>query len=331
MQEQVHSAAKASGTARPRAPAAGAAKHLPLLESDLVRTFVAIAETESFTRAAKRVHRTPSAVSMQVKRLEDMLGTELFVREARNVSLTPAGETLLGYSRRLLRISEEAVAQFLAAPIEGSVSFGSPDDFGTRFLPGILKRFAATHPQVEVNVVVGSSSDLIARLDAGTLDLTLITTGGCAGTTRGRTVMHEPLVWAGLKGGCAHECEPLPLALAHQGCCWRANALKALDEAGRRYRVAYTSEHWAGQQAALLADLAIAPLPASLIGPQLQRLDAIAALPELGSYAINIVRGGRKSDAIDVLEQHVVDSFADLGEPASVPAPTRPAPPERRR
>ena len=284
----------------------------PLLDSDLVRTFVAIAETGSFTRAASRVLRTPSAVSMQVKRLEEMLGAELFSREARNVSLTPAGERLLGYARRMLRLNEEAVAHFLAPPIEGSVSFGAPDDFGTRFLPNILCRFAATHPQVEVNVVMDASVDLMARIAAGTLDLTLVTSGCGFTTSEGETVISERLAWAGLRGGSAGRRSPLPLALASHGCCWRANALDELDRAGLAYRVAYSCDHWVGQQAALLADLAVAPLPASLVQAPLREVGPELGLPRLGSYAIKLVRGGRASEAIDALQCHVLASFEEV-------------------
>lgn len=303
---------------RPSSPLIRPSASWPLLETDLARTVLAIAETGSFTRAAERVLRTPSAVSMQVKRLEEMLGTELFVREARSVSLTPAGEALVGYCRRMLRISEEAIAHFRVAPLQGAVSFGAPDDFGTRFLPNILARFAATHRQVEVTVVTGSSVDLLARLDKGALDLTLLTSGSCDTAERGQLLMTEALVWAGLKGGVAHECDPLPLALSNPGCCWRTSAVAALIETGRRHRVAYTSEHWVGQHAALLADLAVAPLPESLILPPLCRLSADEGLPALGSYSIRLARGNGRSEAIDAFECHVVESFA-ANRPAAVP------------
>ena len=128
---------------------------LPLLDSDLVRTFVAIAETGSFTRAARQVFRTPGALSMQIKRLEETLGKTLFVRDARQVRLTPEGEVLLSFGRRLLKLNEEAVAQFLAPSLEGRVRFGTPDDVGTRLLPGVLAQFARSHPAVQVDVVVG--------------------------------------------------------------------------------------------------------------------------------------------------------------------------------
>lgn len=284
-----------------------------LIETDLLRTFVAIAETGSFTKAAGQIHRTPSAVSMQIKKLEEILGRELFLRESRSVAMTPDGEILLGYARRILRINQEAVSRFLSPPIEGVVSFGAPDDFGTRFAPNILARFAATHCHVEVNVVLSTSVDLTNKIEDGTLDLTLITASGrMPAPNHGELVFHEPLKWAGLDGGMAHESDPLPLALSGDNCAWRTMALAALDKSHRPYRIAYSSESWAGQQAALVADLAIAPIPCSLIVPPLRMIGRAEGLPELGNYQIVMLRGMRNSPALEALAQHVVQSFADM-------------------
>ena len=115
---------------------------LPLLDLDVLRTFVAIAETGSFTTAANAVFRTPSAVSMQIKKLEEILGRSVFARDARSVTLTTDGEILLGYARRMLAVNREAVSKFIIPDITGIVRLGSPDDFGERVLPNVLKRFA---------------------------------------------------------------------------------------------------------------------------------------------------------------------------------------------
>jgi len=127
---------------------------LPLLELDVLRTFVAIAETGSFTAAANAVFRTPSAVSMQIKKLEDQLGRAVFSRDARSVTLTADGEMLLTFARRLLALNREAVSKFVAPSISGIVRLGSPDDFGERVLPSVLKRFAQSHPAVAVDVTI---------------------------------------------------------------------------------------------------------------------------------------------------------------------------------
>lgn len=297
---------------------------LPLLETDLLRTFVAIAETGSFTRAARTIFRTPSAVSMQMRKLEETLGRALFLREGRAVQLTADGEALLGYGRRMLSLNQEAVARFLEPPLAGVVRFGAPDDFGTRLLPPILARFASTHRDVEVEVSLQPSAVLLDRLDRGELDLTLITDGcGPNAPQRGSVVFSEPLVWAGLREGAAWRCDPLPLALSSAPCAWRATALAALDKEGRRYRVAYSSEHCAGQTAALLADLAVAPFAASLVAPPLRRLGQAENLPPLGTYNMSLVRGSERSAACDAFAEHVLASF-EGGSPAeTAPLPLR--------
>ncbi|MCP1677128.1 DNA-binding transcriptional LysR family regulator [Natronocella acetinitrilica] len=283
---------------------------LPLLETDVLRTFVAIAECGSFTRAARQVFRTPSALSMQIKRLEETLGQPLFLREPRLVRLTAEGEALLGYARRLLKLNEEAVTQFLAPPLAGTVRFGTPDDVGTRVLPGVLARFARSHPAAQVNVSVGGTLDIIRRLDLDELDLALVT-GGNDGQDQGRgeVVDTESLVWAGREGGIAARRTPLPLALASQGCAWRTKALAALDAAGVGYRVAYSSENCAGQEAAMIADLAVAPFPLSLIRPPLRRLGPDTGLPPLGDYQVLLVRNPKRSPVADALAEYVIEEL----------------------
>lgn len=294
-------------------PSSAPSRAQPLLDTDVLRSFVTIAESGSFTRAAPRLFRTPSALSMQIKRLEETLGKTLFVREARRVLPTPEGELLLGYGRRLLKLNEEAVSRFLAPSLEGTVRLGTPDDVGTRILPRALTQFARSHPAVQVEVVTGRSADLLQRQGDEALDLVLITVGNLdTAPDLGEIVHTEPLVWAGLRGGVAHRRAPLPLAMARHGCAWRSMALAALDHAGLSYRVAYMSEHCAGQQAALLADLAVAPFPLSLVRPPLQKLDRSAGFPPLGDYQIALVRRDGAGPASDVMAGHVVDAFREL-------------------
>lgn len=283
---------------------------IPLLDTDVLRTFVAIAESGSFTRAAKQVFRTPSALSMQIKRLEEILGHVLFVREARHVRLTPEGEVLLGYGRRLLRLNEEAIQQFLAPSLQGRVSFGTSDDVGSRILPRVLAQFARSYPAVQVDVVVGSSQQNLERLDAGELDMVLITIGNDGQEWRGEVVHTEPLVWAGREGGIAANRSPLPVSLANHGCAWRRMALNALDDAHMSYRVAYTCDNCFGQEAAMLADLAVAPFPVSLVQSPLRKLDR-EGLPALPEYQIALVRSG-SNPVNDALAGHVKEAFADL-------------------
>ncbi|MGB6116591.1 MAG: LysR substrate-binding domain-containing protein [Mesorhizobium sp.] len=285
---------------------------LPLLELDVLRTFVAIAETGSFTMAANAVFRTPSAVSMQIKKLEDTLGRSLFNRDARSVSLTADGEILIGYARRLLAINREAVSKFVAPDIEGVVRVGSPDDYGERVLPDVLKRFARSHPAIAVDVIIDQSPNLRKRMDDGGLDITLMTCTTSMIPTDSEIVLTEPLVWVGAPGGCAHLRDPLPVSLWEEGCIWRTRALDHLTESGRAYRVAYMSAHTSGQRAAILSDLAIAPLPKSFIGGDLVALGPKDGLPELGTYNIIMTVRRDASAPVKAVADHLRATMEQL-------------------
>ena len=296
-----------------QSPAPSASGVQPLLDTDVLRSFVAIAEHGSFTRAAKAVFRTPSALSMQIKRLETTLGKNLFVREARRVQLTEHGELLLRYARQLLQLNAEAVACFLAPELEGTVRIGTPDDVGTRILPQALGEFARSHPAVQVDVMTGASRVILERLDAGEIDLALVTAGNLdVQVERGEIVHTEPLVWVGRADGTARLREPLPVALAEHGCAWRADAVNALDRAGRPYRVAYSSEHSAGQRAAVEADLAVAPLPRSLANSPLLEIIDEPKMPALVDTHVALVIGAHCAEAGKALTQHVRAAFRAL-------------------
>lgn len=281
------------------------------LDVDLARTVVAICESGNFSRAAERVHRTPSAISLQVKKLEDLVGRDLFVREARSVTPTRDGEVLLGYARKLLRLNDEAMAHFRVPPMDGLVRFGAPYDAGVLCVPAILARFASTHPQVEVEVRLGNSRDLRRRCLAGELDVVMFACDD-NGDLPVEHIHTEALVWVGLKQGRAVHRRPLPLALADHGCSWRSAALAALEAAGIPYRVAYSSEHCQGQIAAVQADLAVAPLPSSVVAPPFERLDGVDDLPPLRDYGVYMMRRDGVGPVGDALADHVAASFRDI-------------------
>lgn len=283
-----------------------------LLETDLLKTFVTISETGNFTVAAKRVFRTPSAVSMQIKRLEDMLGRALFLRHARHVTLTADGEAFLVHARDILRINDEALSRFRVPQLEGRVRFGAPDDFGMRHLPGILSRFASTHPLVEVEVFLSTSLRLSRKLEAGEIDM-ILTVSAQSEPAPGQLIHTEPLVWVGARDGMAFSRTPVPLAMSTHGCAWRAAALAALDRDGRAYRVAYTSETGAGQLAAVMADLAIAPLPVSLIEEHHRKLTEKDGFGEIGPYQMRLQKAPDIGSAAQAFADHVRESFGRTG------------------
>lgn len=282
---------------------------LPLLDLDVLRTFVAIAETGSFTTAASSVYRTPSAVSMQIKKLEDILGRSVFSRDARSVKLTTDGEMLLGYARRMLAINREAVSKFIVPDIVGVVRLGSPDDYGERVLPHVLKRFAQSHPSIAVDVTIDQSVNLRRRMDDRALDITLLTNSYGKPSHGAETLLSEPIVWAGAKGGCAYMREPLPVSIWEESCAWRAGALEALGREGRDYRVAYMSAHTAGQRAAIMADLAVAPLPKSFLGDDMVELGPADGMPEIGNYILAMVVAPEASAPVKAVADHIRATF----------------------
>lgn len=286
---------------------------LPLLELDVLRTFIAIAETGSFTLAANAVFRTPSAVSMQIKKLEETLGVSVLSRDARSVSLTQDGEMLMGYARRMLALNREAVSKFIVPDIAGVVRLGSPDDYGERVLPSVLKRFAQTHPCIAVDVTIDQSVNLRRRMAERQLDLTLFTI--CRHVPpEAEVLLTEPIVWGGAKGGCAHLREPLPLSIWEENCVWRADALEALGREGRDYRIAYMSAHTAGQRAAIIADLAVAPLPKSFIGDEIVALGPKEGLPALSNYNLAMIVAPDASAPVLAAADHIRATFQALRE-----------------
>ena len=287
---------------------------LPTLDLDVLRTFVAIAETGSFTTAATAVFRTPSAVSMQIKKLEDMLGCAVFARDARSVTLTTQGEMLLGYARRLLSINREAVSKFIVPDISGVVRLGSPDDYGERVLPTVLKRFAQTHPSIAVDVTIDQSNNLRRRMDDRTLDISLLTNSFATSMAGAEVLLTEPVVWAGVRGGCAHQREPLPVSVWEEGCAWRAGALEALGRQGRNYRIAYMSAHTAGQRAAILSDLAVAPMPKSFVGGDLVVLGTEDGMPEMNSYSLAMLVAPDASAPVKAAADHIRAAFEQFRE-----------------
>lgn len=254
------------------------------LTPDVLRTFVSAADSGSFTRAGELVHRTQSAISMQVKRLEDELGLKLFKRQGRGVALTPDGETLCRYARRMLVLHDEALATLIAPKLGGTVRFGAPEDYAAQFLPQALKRFAVAHPLVEVEVYCDATPELRQRFATGELDVMLTTEEDEPGPFRRRI----ELMWITAEQGNALDVSPLPLALFHSGCPYRRNALLSLEQAGIPYRIAYSSPSMSGVLAAVRAGLAIAPATEAAIGSGCRRATLRDGIPPIDPVNIEL-------------------------------------------
>ncbi|TWG37617.1 DNA-binding transcriptional LysR family regulator [Acidovorax delafieldii] len=218
------------------------------LQFDWLQCLVAVVDAGSLSGAAAEVHRSQSAVSMQLKKLEDAVGHRLLERDARKQHLTPEGETLLGYARRILELHAEAHDALNGDALTGRVRLGVPDDYAARYLTPVLKRFAPRHSAVEIELDCEQSTALIPRVANGDLDLALISRDHAR---RGTLLFHEPMVWVGSAQFELWRRDPLPIAVYESASLARRGAIHALAQQGRRYKVVYHSSSLAGQIAAV--------------------------------------------------------------------------------
>ncbi|APY15668.1 LysR family transcriptional regulator [Brucella sp. 10RB9214] len=284
------------------------------LDLDQLQTFVAIADAGSFTRAADAVFKTQSAVSMQMRRLEERIGKPLFDRDGRTNRLTEDGERLLLYARRMMHLNSETIAAFDDTQLEGHVRIGTPDDYADRFLPEIMARFARSNPRVELSVVCEPTVNLDEMIRRGTLDIALVTQ--CDDKRRSEVVRTEPLLWVTSTNHTVHEEAMLPLAVGRPTCIWRHAAIDVLEAARRDYRIIITSWSATVLAAAVLSGLAVSVLPECALRPGMRVLgeaDGFGMLPEIG---IGIMRGHSKQNAaVDALAQHIIESLDNISSP----------------
>ena len=284
-----------------------------LLDVDQLRTFIAIAETGSFTRAAEVVHKTQSAVSMQMKRLEERIERPIFARDGRASKLTEDGQRLLDYARRIVNLNMETMAAFSDAALSGRVRLGVPDDYADRYLPEIMARFSRVYPAVELSVICEPSSDLLERIDSNEIDLAIVT--NCESKRAAETFRRERLLWVTSNRHAIHTEERVPLALGRPTCSWRRSAIERMESVGRPFRVLYSSSNAGAVAAAVLAGLAVSVLPESGLRPGMRVLTAGDGFPELPGCRIGLVRNSHESSALaDALAEHIVSSLDNLSE-----------------
>ncbi len=286
------------------------------LDLDQLHTFVAIADTGSFTRAADQVFRTQSAVSMQMRRLEERLGKTLFEKEGRNNRLTEDGERLLAYARRMIRLNRETLAAFDDTSLEGHIRIGTPDDYADRFLPEIMARFSRSNPRVELSVLCEPTVNLVEHIRRGHLDIAIVTHDGEKGQSE--VVRREPLLWVTSANHSTHKEQVLPLAVGRPTCLWRRNACDVLDRMGRDYRILFTSWSATVIIASVLSGLAISVLPECALRPGMRVLGEADGFGSLPDCKIAIMRGhGSSPELVDALARHIAESLDNI----SVPAP----------
>jgi DNA-binding transcriptional LysR family regulator len=281
------------------------------LDPDLLRAFILIAEERSFTRVAQLVGRTQSAVSMQVQRLEAVLGQQLLHRgRGGQVELTRHGQFLLARAREMLSLNDDIWRTFHQPSVSGQVCLGTPDDYALRFLPRVLMRFAEVHPNVEVEVVCAPSEELVPKLRTGTLDLALVSDGHQPDGMSSERLWSGPLVWVGSARHATHRMDPLPVALATPACTWRQAGVARLQEAGRPFRIAYTSATQTGTLAPVIAGLAVTISPATSLPEGVRVLSREDGLPDLPDFQVLLIKAKEARQPVtDALADYISETF----------------------
>jgi DNA-binding transcriptional LysR family regulator len=279
------------------------------LDLDLIRTFIAVADSGSMTVAANLLHMTQGAVSQQIKRLEDVLDCLLFVRKTRKLELSRQGEQFLVNARKLLRLNDEIWADMTGQPLRGALRVGVPYDLVTRLAPA-MKAFAEVHPNVDVSLLCATSPELREAVDSGRVDVSLVEY--LASEAEGEVVCTEPLLWVKGRGSDAWQKRPLPLSMVDERCAFRPVVLGALAQEGIAWRTVFESGNIEATAATVRAGLAITTWLASTVPADLETLTPQAAgLPALPAFAICLRLPATVQPAAQVFARHVRDSMSN--------------------
>jgi DNA-binding transcriptional LysR family regulator len=279
------------------------------IDTALLRTFVSLAETLNFSRTANRIGRSQSAVSAQVKKLEDLFSLRLIERDTRNVALTPDGERLLVHARQMVAAADAMLERFGVAEVAGEVRFGSPEDFASAYLPDALAAFAQAHPKVMLYVSCELTLRLVAQVETGDLDVVIVKQDGRLRHPAAKPLWREELVWVGCEdhGGRDPSQQPLPLALvaAPAPCVYRSRAIEALDAAHVPWRIVFESPSFAGCAAAVRAGLGVSVMPHAMVPPGLIAMATTDGWPPLPEAEICILGQARLTPAAQALATYL--------------------------
>lgn len=255
------------------------------LDVTTLRSFVAVADLGGVTKAAGFLHLTQSAVSMQLKRLEELIGVGLLDRSGRGIALTAEGEQLLGYARRMVTLNDEVIRRLTHEEFEGQITLGVPTDIVYPVVPRAMQQFAAAYPRVKVHLVSSYTRDLKPRFDKGEIDIILTTEGETGAGAEGLCTL--PLVWIGAPGGATWRRRPLRFASGEK-CLFRSHAIRMLDEAGIEWEMAVATTSERTVEATVSADLGIMAMIEGTQAPYFEVIDHGGALPDLGVQHINM-------------------------------------------
>jgi DNA-binding transcriptional LysR family regulator len=284
------------------------------LDSDLLRVFLVVADTGNVTRAAKDVGRTQSAVSLQVKRLEENIGMPLFARGPRGVALTESGRQLLPYARRIVALMDETTAAMRRKPLDGPVRIGIPEEYGDTVLPRALAAFAESQPKVDVTVLCGYTAQQMQALENDMLDLAVVFDWSIE--TRGEVLFIDPTVWVTSTVHKLHERDPVPIAVYGRSNWCRDFAIRSLEQHSRPYRVAYSCDTSGGLKIAVTAGLGIAPLSRSNIPPDCRELTLEDGFPPIDSSRVVMRRNAyHASPAVESMANVIRSAFRPAQQP----------------
>jgi DNA-binding transcriptional LysR family regulator len=296
-----------------------------MLEPDLLRTFLAISDAGSFTGAGAVVGRTQSAVSMQIRRLEEQLRCSLLRRSAHEVALTPQGEILRRHAKLILNAQQAALAALSRPDVPYEISLGIPDDYALGLLPAVLRDFQSVHPNASVAITCEPSRDIIRNMAEGAYDLALVTEG--QGPVVGPVVHQESCHWVTGATGDAHAREPLPLAFGQQDDTYRQWAIDRLVEQGRAFRIAYTSVSMAAIRGAVASGLAVSVMARSSMTTAMRALGRADGFPDLPVLRVRLVTSPRnRTEMVQALESFLVERMRERAGGIV----DRPTPPNKR-
>ncbi|KOF17330.1 LysR family transcriptional regulator [Ensifer adhaerens] len=278
------------------------------LDPDLLRTFLAFAESGSLAHAATVVGRTPSAVTAQMQRLEALIGEALLAPSGRGRVLTPAGEDVVVHARKILDAHRDAWLSLRGARTDGRVSLGCTQDFADSTLPALLQQFARAHPRVRLDLRVGRSKELVSQYDQGAVDVMIVMRQG--GAVDEIAVLREPMVWLCASPDVMLADEQLPLAVLDQPCGFRSAAVDALETSGRPYRIAATSPSLSGLRAAVRSGIALTARTERFVGEGVAIAPERLALPTLPDAEFSLRLKGNAEKAATTLAGLLADGLS---------------------
>ncbi|TFH69220.1 LysR family transcriptional regulator [Gammaproteobacteria bacterium LSUCC0057] len=281
-------------------------KNLP---TELLRSFATIADVGGFTPAGELLGRSQPAVSLQIKRLEALVGQPLFRRGSTPLELTAAGETLLGYSRQILALNDSALAQLSDSPLSGKIRFGIPSEFASSLMPKILGRFSKSYPNISLEITCALSRQLLADKQRQRYDL-ILALHDDPRDSLSELILVDELIWVGGAAPLLANHTALPLVVAPEGCIYRKRGLERLRQINRKWQISYTNPDLSGLQTAIEQGLGITVLAKSTVPDSLYPLASSAGLPELGQIGISlIVPDNGNNAAVDRLSEFVRSSL----------------------